>query len=280
MLSLSGKHCVITGGSRGIGLAIAKLFASEGARCTLIGRHRESLVRAVDCLEKSDSRPPHGAEVFTTVASADAWTGLMQRMKNERIDVLVNAAGVSLSALLFRSTTKDIDQVLDTNLKGTIQGCKAVIPKMMRQREGCIINVSSILATHGGRGASVYAATKAGVISLTRSLAWEVGTFNVRANVIQPGYIKTSMTEGAQSPCPSNLISLKAWPTILAIFVYVTVLIYKLHEAMGDEKQFTALIPLGRMGLVDEVADAAAFLAKNPYAHNCVLNIDGGLSTA
>ncbi|KAI1432141.1 NAD(P)-binding protein [Xylaria sp. CBS 124048] len=246
MLTLAGKHCVITGGSRGIGLGIAKLFAAEGATCTLVGRHRDSLVNAVSSLESLQSqpnRPPHRYEIFTTVASADDWQVLMDRFKTEKIDVLVNAAGITLNSLLYNAKLEDIEQVLDTNLKGTILGCRAVIPKMMRQKEGCIINVSSILATHGGRGASVYAATKAGIIGLTRSLAWEVGRFNIRANLIQPGYIQTDMT-----------------------------------AAMDSKIDAKALIPMGRLGLVEDVAEAAAFLAKNSYAHNCVLNIDGGLS--
>ncbi|KAI1819020.1 NAD(P)-binding protein [Xylaria intraflava] len=242
MLSLSGKHCVVTGGSRGIGLAIAKLFASEGATCTLVGRHRETLIKAVSSLEQSPHVRLHSHEVFS-VASERAWQLLIDRFKKERIDILVNAAGVSLDSLLYRTDLDALQETLDVNLKGTILGCRFVIPKMMRQNEGCIINVSSILASHGGRGASVYAATKAGIIALTRSLAWEVGRFNIRANVIQPGYINTDMT-----------------------------------AAMADKRDIQALIPMRRLGLVGDVAEAAAFLAKNSYAHNCVLRIDGGLS--
>ncbi|KAI3328003.1 NAD(P)-binding protein [Xylariaceae sp. AK1471] len=252
MLSLVGKRCVITGGSRGIGLAIAQLFASEGAVCTLVGRHEESLATAVKSLKQEDLYQPHGSHAFD-VSGLNGWEKLMSNLKKENIDILVNAAGISHNSFLFKTPMPDMIQVLDVNLKGTILGCQAVVRKMMQQRNGCIINVSSLLAAHGGRGASVYAATKAGIVGLTRSLAWEVGRFGIRANVILPGYIQTDMTKVQQ-------------------------LIYKRREAMDDNGDLAALIPMGRLGLPEEVAEAAAFLAKNSYAHNCVLNIDGGLS--
>ncbi|KAK7755041.1 hypothetical protein SLS62_002856 [Diatrype stigma] len=247
---LIGKRCLITGGSRGIGLAIADLFAAHGASCTLVGRDQAALDRAVAGLksratpapapapgsEEGSSPPPPSpppqspSKLHSTIAmdvsNPGMWGDLASRMRNEKVDVLVNAAGVTQGSLLYRTTTSDIRQVLDTNLLGTTLGCRALIPKMTKQRGGCIINVASLLATHGGRGASVYAASKAGIVGLTRSLAWEVGRFGIRANVLLPGYIDTDMTKG----------------------------------------------------LVEEVADAALFLAENTYAHNCVLNIDGGLS--
>ncbi|KAH8160492.1 hypothetical protein CIB48_g7767 [Xylaria polymorpha] len=170
---------------------------------------------------------------------------MVRDLKLDRFDILVNAAGVSHNSFLLKMPNANLEEILDVNLKGTILGCQAVIPKMMKQRDGCIINVSSLLATHGGNGASVYAASKAGVLGLTRSLAWEVGRFNIRANVIQPGYIETDMT-----------------------------------KHLNEKVDLAALIPMGRLGVVEEVAEAALFLATNSYAHNCVLNIDGGLSAA
>ncbi|KAI0428128.1 hypothetical protein F5Y09DRAFT_313996 [Xylaria sp. FL1042] len=243
MLSLQGKRCWITGGNRGIGLAIARLFAFKGASCLLIGRNQETLTTAVHSLKEARYLPQrHGSHVLD-VSNRDGWATLMRDTKSEPLDILVNAAGVSQNSFLFNTSFDKVSQILDTNLKGTINGCQIVLPKMMRQKSGCIINVSSLLATHGGRGASVYAASKAGIIGLTRSLAWEVGRFNIRANVIQPGYIQTDMTKD-----------------------------------MDEKGELTNLIPMGRLGLAEEVAEAALFLANNAYAHNCVLNIDGGLS--
>ncbi|KAJ3576398.1 hypothetical protein NPX13_g3721 [Xylaria arbuscula] len=245
MQTLRNKRCIITGGSRGIGLAIAQLFAKHGASCLLVARDEARLRKARASLAPIDSDStalPHGIRTFD-VSQQIKWGHLMHITKEEPLDILVNAAGISQNALLSRTELADINQILGANLRGTIFGCQSAIQKMMKQKSGSIINVSSLLATNRGRGASVYAASKAGVIGLTRALAWEVGRFNIRANVIQPGYIRTDMTKG-----------------------------------MDKGEELSALIPLGRLGLAEEVADAALFLANNTYAHNCVLNIDGGLS--
>ncbi|KAI1214454.1 NAD(P)-binding protein [Annulohypoxylon truncatum] len=242
MNSLVGKRCTITGGSRGIGLAIARLFAAEGAACTLIGRNMESLTSAKESLEQNHDTQIHDIASFD-VSLVNGWEKLMADTKKENIDILVNAAGISQNSFLFKTSTPDIDKLVATNLMGTIWGCKNIVPRMMRQRNGCIINVSSLLASHGGRGSTVYAASKAGVVGLTRAMAWEVGRFGIRANVLLPGYIQTDMTKG-----------------------------------MDENGELSALIPMGRLGLAEEVAEAALFLAKSSYAHNCVLNIDGGLS--
>ncbi|KAI0006708.1 NAD(P)-binding protein [Xylariaceae sp. FL0662B] len=262
MSPLAGKQCIISGASRGIGLAIAKLFASNGATCTVVGRNRDALNSAAESLSRPGAQDHH---VFDfDVSYKNGWDGMLAHMKKQPCDILVNAAGITQNSLLFKADDDAVDSIVQTNLMGTIWGCKSVIPRMIRQNsgmpitcpfsylttslnknspQGCIINVSSLLATHGGRGASVYAASKAGVVGLTRSLAWEVGRFGVRANVLLPGFIQTDMTRD-----------------------------------LDKNGELSALIPLGRLGLAEEVAEAALFLAMNPYAHNCVLNIDGGLS--
>ncbi|KAI1179594.1 hypothetical protein F4777DRAFT_436780 [Nemania sp. FL0916] len=242
MLKMRGKRCLITGGSRGIGLAIAKLFANHGAACTLIGLNEQRLEAAVRSLYRVDSAISHGSHILD-VSAIDGWKQLSRNLAAEPVDVLVNAAGIAQNSFIFRTPSQNVDRILDVNLKGTIFGCQSMIPKMIKQKGGCIINISSLLATHGGRGASIYAASKAGVIGLTRSLASEVGRFNIRINVIQPGYIRTDMT-----------------------------------EATSDKEELASLIPIGRLGDAEEVAEAALFLVNNSYAHNCVLNIDGGLS--
>ncbi|KAI1632441.1 hypothetical protein F4809DRAFT_627725 [Biscogniauxia mediterranea] len=255
MRSLAGKHCIITGGSRGIGLAIARAFAASGASCTLVGRDQATLAAAVRTLPSPSSssdtttttteKPTtHAARAFD-VSDVSGWDDMVADMKSRRtpIDVLVNGAGLSQRSLLVRTPAAEVERVLAANLAGAVWGCRAVLPRMMHQKSGCIINVSSLMAVQGGQGASVYAASKAGVVGLTRSLAWEVGRFGIRANVLLPGYIQTDMTND-----------------------------------MDRKGELSARIPLGRLGLADEVAHAATFLAENPYAHNCVLNIDGGMS--
>ncbi|KAK8086533.1 NAD(P)-binding Rossmann-fold containing protein [Apiospora phragmitis] len=251
MRSLAGARAIVTGGSRGIGLAIAKHFAAEGASITLVGRDEARLQTALQSLAlRPDLAPPaaapprHDTYAFD-VADQSGWHRLMEGMKpnNQKVDVLVNAAGVSQNSLLYRTGAPDVKEILGTNLVGTINGCQVVIKSMMQQKSGCIVNVSSLLATHAGRGASVYAASKAGIVGLTRALAWEVGRFGIRINVILPGYIQTEMT-----------------------------------ASVAKSVNLESLIPLGRLGSAEEVADAAAFLVKNPYAHNTVLNLDGGLS--
>ncbi|KAI0203150.1 NAD(P)-binding protein [Astrocystis sublimbata] len=243
LMSLDRKHCVITGASRGIGLAIAKLFSVHGARCTLIGRDKHNIAVALGTL-KPRGHANHASRTFD-VSHHHAWQEFLEDVnaKNDRIDILVNAAGTAQNSLLMKASLEEMNQIIDVNLKGTMFGIQHVIPGMMKKKTGCIINISSLLATHGGVGASAYAASKAGIVGLTRSIAWEVGRSGIRANVILPGYINTNMTKGLDS-----------------------------------NGELSGRIPLGRQGLPEEVADAALFLATNTYAHNCVLNIDGGLS--
>ncbi|RYP60225.1 hypothetical protein DL769_008214 [Monosporascus sp. CRB-8-3] len=134
--SLAGKRCVITGGSRGIGLAIAQLFARQGAACTLAARDAGALDRAVAGLTPTPSQTtPHGA-VAMDVANPDSWEILVARVKDENTDILVNAAGVAQNSFLFRTSLADTRQIVNTNLMGTILGCQALIPKMMKQKGG------------------------------------------------------------------------------------------------------------------------------------------------
>ncbi|KAI1269542.1 NAD(P)-binding protein [Xylariaceae sp. FL1019] len=241
-LSLAGKNCLITGASRGIGLAIAQRFAAEGASCTLVARDRQALEQALETLPVHSH--PHAVRAFNVVGEA-AWEQWQTELKKsqKKIDILVNAAGMAQNSFLVKMKSGNMRNLVDSNLIGTMLGCQHAIPLMMKQNSGCIVNISSLLAIRGGHGASVYAASKAGIVAFTRSLAWEVGRFGIRASVLLPGYIDTKMTSG-----------------------------------MDSDGKLSATIPLGRLGNVDEVADAALFLAQNPYAHNCVLNLDGGLS--
>ncbi|MCJ1398451.1 hypothetical protein MMC11_001651 [Xylographa trunciseda] len=245
-MALAGKNVIITGASRGIGFAIARLFATNGVeRMLLLGRSN-TLAQAAQAIS-------HGTATRTQVAIGDVkdrsvWVTLSQHMP--KVDLLVNAAGVAHSSLLVTTSLGMVEQVIQTNLMGSIWGCQVIGKAMMRQRRetcntACIINVASLLGIKGGKGSTVYAASKAGVLGLTRSLASELGPSSIRVNAIVPGYVETSMT-----------------------------------EAMTPEARSAALqtIPQKRFGTPDEIASAAIFLATNAYANNCILNLDGGLS--
>lgn len=208
-----GKHIIVTGGSRGIGYAIAKTFASLGASCILIGRQESTLKDAVAGLSTSTSASHE--YIQGDISQADFWSNLSlptpeqadssRKPKDRRIDVLVNAAGITHSSLLLRTTETQINDVIQTNLMGTLWASRAMGKKMLRQtadsrgEKGCIINISSLLATHGGAGSAAYAASKAGVTGITRALAAELGGSGIRLNAVLPGYIETDMTDGKVS---------------------------------------------------------------------------------
>ncbi|KAK3304159.1 uncharacterized protein B0T15DRAFT_231557 [Chaetomium strumarium] len=250
-LSLVGKKAVITGGSRGIGFAIAQRFAREGASVVLAARTLSKLETAHNEIRKAvppleGSEEPETAQTHSifplNIQGEEGWKRLVK--DHPRIDILVNCAGIAQQSLLVRTSEDQVEQLLDANLRGTILGCKIVGKQMISQRQGgCIINLSSLLAMRGSIGTAVYAATKAGQLGLTTALSQEYGSYGVRVNAIVPGYINSDMTQD-----------------------------------LAKKDELTGKIPLRRFGHVDEVADAAAFLAKNEYANNCILHIDGGLS--
>ncbi|EFQ97019.1 3-ketoacyl-(acyl-carrier-protein) reductase [Nannizzia gypsea CBS 118893] len=276
---LKGATCMVTGGSSGIGLGIAQRFLLEGAeRIILIGRNRQRLEDAVKQLnpdatldESSETAKIVHSDQFSLVmgdvGSPRFWCEDVKRLMGG-VDILVNAAGVSHSSLLPTAKDEHITQILNTNLQGTIFACRSMTRQALRQRRAqqrqaedgsagsysgskCIINISSLHASKGGVGVATYASTKAGVIALTRAIVAESNLSssgaNIRANVIVPGYIDTKMLD-------------------------------ELSEKF--RKEVVQSIPLRRLGMVEEVADAAVFVATNQYANNCVLNIDGGLSAA
>ncbi|PGH17095.1 hypothetical protein AJ80_04968 [Polytolypa hystricis UAMH7299] len=310
---LTGRVCMVTGGSSGIGLAIAQRFMHEGAtKLILVGRNKARLQDALKMLrtphnegeeeeipaaeaesaqsEASESTTGNDAaaiaaaghcEIYDSgrftmvvgdVGNPGFWGEDIKKLM-DNVDILVNAAGISYSALLPFAKDEHIMQTLHTNLQGTIFACRTMARRLLRRKRAsptttttttttangenvksatkCIINVSSLHAWKGAVGVSTYAATKAGVIALTRSIAAEGGLSGddpgrrLRANVIVPGYIETKMLD-------------------------------ELSEKTREEAKKS--IPLRRFGTTGEVADAAVFLATNEYANNCVLNLDGGLS--
>ena len=241
------KVALITGGSRGIGKAIAKKFAKEGYDIVInyvsesaeLGKVKEEMIenRNVDILfVKADVTNYNGCEE------------MIKEVINKfgRIDVLVNNAGITKDGLLMRMKEEDFDKVIEVNLKGTFNVTKNVIPYMMKQRSGKIVNISSVVGIGGNAGQANYAASKAGIIGFTKSVAKELASRNILANCVAPGFIKTDMTDVLSDAVKENI-----------------------------NKQ----IPLNKMGEAEEVANAVYFLAseENTYITGQVLNVDGGM---
>jgi 3-oxoacyl-[acyl-carrier protein] reductase len=230
---LSDKICIVTGASRGIGLAIALRFKEEGARVYGLSRTKpDADIFWISCDITDESSIESAIHAIT--------------QKENRIDVLVNNAGITRDGLLMRMKTEDWDAVVAANLRSAFLLSRAISRLMLKQRSGCILNMSSVVGLHGNGGQANYAASKAGLIGLTKSLAKELSSRNIRVNAIAPGYIETSMTA-------------------------------VLPESVRENLKTT--IPLQRPGKPEEVAEAALFLCSDAAAYitGVVLNVDGGM---
>jgi 3-oxoacyl-(acyl-carrier-protein) reductase len=240
-MDLKNKIVLVTGSSRGIGLAIAREFAKEGANIVLNARSNVS----EQLISEMESYGVKCIAVSADISSYDDVTQMLTEIeKFGTIDVLVNNAGITKDTLLLRMKESDFEDVLKVNLGGTFNVSQQVFKKMMKQKSGVIINMSSVSAQLGNIGQANYAASKAGIDGFTRSLAREGASRNIRCNALAPGFIKTDMTE---------------------------VLSDKVKEDVLEN------IPLNTFGNAEDVAKAAVFLAKNNYITGQVLNIDGGL---
>lgn len=243
---LKGKIAMVTGASRGIGKAIALKLADLGASIALNYRtHNEDIDKLAKEIEDKNVKV---LLVQGDVSDFDQCSDMIKKVNNElgRIDILVNNAGITKDGLLMRMKEEDFDKVIDINLKGTFNCIKHVTPIMMKQREGRIINLSSVIGLVGNAGQANYAASKAGIIGLTKSVAKEIGSRGVTVNAIAPGFIKTDMTE---------------------------VLSDKVKASIQDN------IPLRRLGEAEDVAELVAFLSsdKAGYITGQVINVDGGM---
>lgn len=243
---LQDKVAVITGSGRGIGCAIATLFAQEGARIVL-SDVSESLLS-----EAEASVGALGAETLRCTADVTDQSqveGMVKKVVDKfgRIDILVNNAGITKDALLIRMGEAEWDSVLTVNLKGAFLCTKAVARVMLKQRAGKIVNIASIIGLVGNPGQANYAASKGGLIALTKSLARELASRNITVNAIAPGFIKTDMTD-------------------------------KLSE--DSKKALLERIPLHRLGETSDVAQLALFLAtkESDYMTGCVIRVDGGMA--
>ena len=243
---LSGKTALITGAARGIGRAIAVKFASEGADVAFtvrkISKTEEDALAEISAF---------GTKVRMYVTDASDFKSAEEtavKVKEEfgRIDVLVNNAGITMDTLLLRMTEEQWDKVVNTNLKSAFNYIHAVIPVMMRQRSGSIVSLSSVVGESGNAGQANYAASKAGIIALSKSVAKEMGPRGIRSNCLAPGYIVSDMTSA-------------------------------LPETVREE--WIKTIPMRRGGTVEEVANAALFLASDlsSYISGQVLNVCGAM---
>jgi 3-oxoacyl-[acyl-carrier protein] reductase len=241
-IDLAGKTAFVTGSTRGIGLAIARALHGAGAKVAIVGRDQ---ARAEAAAAELGERT---AAVACDVALADQVEAAIAAAERTLgpIDVLVNNAGLTRDNILLRLTDADWDAVLDANLKGAFHTTRAVIKGMMKRRAGRIINVTSIVGLTGNKGQANYAASKAGLIGFTKSVAKEYASRGILANCIAPGFIETDMT-----------------------------------AALPDQARATLLqdIALGRLGRPEDVAGAALFLASDlaGYITGQVLIVDGGM---
>ncbi len=247
MGQLDGKIAIVTGAARGIGQAIAVRLASEGADIALCDVEKDWLIETAGLITAKGRR----AECFAVdVSNSAAVQGAVDEIAKAfgRIDILVNNAGITRDTYLVRMTEEDWDKVLQVNLKGAFLFTKAVAKPMMKQRSGVMVNVASIIGLIGNAGQCNYAASKAGLIALTKSVAKELASRGIRANAVAPGFIKTKMTE-------------------------------KLPEDI--QKKMLEAIPLGRFGLPEDVANVVLFLAGegSAYVTGQVLTVCGGMVT-
>ena len=240
---LKGKTAIVTGGSRGIGAAIVRKFASLGANVAVIYAGNQQAAEAV-CEECGRE---YGVEVKAyqcNVASFEETKAAVGAVKADfgMVHILVNNAGITRDGLLAMMKEDAFDAVLDTNLKGAFNMIRHCTGLFLRNREGCIINISSVSGLMGNAGQCNYSASKAGLVGLTKSVAKELAPKGVRCNAIAPGFIQTDMT-GEQENNP-----------------------------------LLAMIPLGTMGEAEDVADAAAYLVGAKYVTGEVLRVDGGIA--
>lgn len=248
MKLLEGKNAIITGASRGIGKGIARVFAEQGANVAFT---YSSSAGPAEELEKELTALGVKAKAYKSNAASfeEAQELVASVLKDfDSIDVLINNAGITKDNLLMRMSEEDFDTVIDVNLKSIFNMTKAVQRTMLKQRNGSIINMSSVVGVKGNAGQANYAASKAGIIGFSKSMALELGSRNIRTNVIAPGFIETEMTGALDEK------TVEGW---------------------------RAAIPLKRGGSPEDIANACVFLASDmsSYITGQTLQVDGGMLT-
>lgn len=248
MKFLEGKNVLITGASRGIGKGIAEVFAKHGANVAFT---YSSSVEAADQLEKQLENLGIRVKGYKSdAADFNEAEELVKKVLEDfgNIDVLINNAGITKDNLLMRMSEADFDKVIEVNLKSVFNMSKAILRPMLKQRNGSVINISSVVGVKGNAGQANYSASKAGIIGFSKSMALELGSRNIRTNVIAPGFIETEMTAKLDEK------TVEGW-----------------REA----------IPLKRGGSPEDIANACVFFASDlsAYVTGQVLHVDGGMLT-
>lgn len=245
MSTLKDKIAIVTGASRGIGKAIALRLAQNGANVVVTATKLESANKVADAIEKLGRK---SLPLAINVAEFSEAEALIKATTTEfsKIDILVNNAGVTRDNLLIRMSQDQWDEVLAVNLKGSFNCIRAATKTFMKQRQGKIVNITSVVGMVGNAGQTNYCASKAGVIGLTKSVAKELAARNIQVNAVAPGFIATAMTAALPDEVKDNLV---------------------------------VAIPLGRIGSPEDVAGVVAFLASEDadYITGQVLNVDGGM---
>ncbi len=243
---LKGRTAVITGGTRGIGKAIAGSFAENGANIAVIAT--KASIEALKTIEELQNLGVRAGLYVCDIRNEEEVSTVSKRILEDfsQVDILVNNAGVTRDNILPGLSVMDIDDVIDINLKGTIFVTRAFIRNFMKNRSGNVINISSVVGLMGNKGQANYAASKAGIVGFTKSVAREYGRKNIRCNAIAPGYIRTDMTD-------------------------------KLTDTQKNDIEKT--IPLSRLGDPQDVAKLALFLASNASAYITgeIIKVDGGM---
>ena len=245
MNRLANKVAIVTGSTSGIGIGIARLYAAEGAQVIVCGRRAEKGQAVVDSITAEGGKAAFHVMDITDPASIEKLVSDTAETYG-KIDILVNNAGITRDGLLMKMTEEDFDRVLDVNLKGTFHTIRFVSRQMLRQKSGRIINMSSVVGIMGNAGQANYAASKAGVIGLTKAAARELASRGITVNAIAPGFIETEMT---------------------------AVLSDRVKETTA------AQIPMGTFGKPEDIAKTVAFLASEDagYITGQVIQVDGGM---